>query len=274
MLEGAKLIGAGAATIALAGAAVGIGNFFSSLIQSVARNTSLRVIFPCDAAEVMSEFAPISIYLVMSLLVSVILIIVGIRFYKIPKIVFSFYFWVIFFFLHYPKIVGLIYHFSNRCFFFIAAGGFETSSLPVGQEDDLGGVLEPSRMDGPSHSNTTGVGPSNRILPSSSQILQLQVENLLNKNHNSLLCIEHELKNLCLDNKIRNNFPGLDFDSLNYRQLVKPMLSGYPFFIQSQDMLDHVTDVFESGKKEDIAEVRGQVIDFFRNKYPDFYKAR
>ena len=41
MLEGAKLIGAGAATIALAGAAVGIGNVFSSLIQSVARNPSL-----------------------------------------------------------------------------------------------------------------------------------------------------------------------------------------------------------------------------------------
>ena len=41
MLEGAKLIGAGAATIALAGAAVGIGNVFSSLIQSVARNPAL-----------------------------------------------------------------------------------------------------------------------------------------------------------------------------------------------------------------------------------------
>nr|WHW96530.1 ATP synthase F0 subunit 9 [Aneura pinguis]WHW96572.1 ATP synthase F0 subunit 9 [Aneura pinguis]WHW96614.1 ATP synthase F0 subunit 9 [Aneura pinguis]WHW96656.1 ATP synthase F0 subunit 9 [Aneura pinguis]WHW96698.1 ATP synthase F0 subunit 9 [Aneura pinguis] len=41
MLEGAKLIGAGAATIASAGAAVGIGNVFSSLIHSVARNPSL-----------------------------------------------------------------------------------------------------------------------------------------------------------------------------------------------------------------------------------------
>jgi F-type H+-transporting ATPase subunit c len=38
MLEGAKSIGAGAATIALAGAAVGIGKVFSSLIHSVARN--------------------------------------------------------------------------------------------------------------------------------------------------------------------------------------------------------------------------------------------
>nr|YP_009176242.1 ATP synthase F0 subunit 9 [Tetraplodon fuegianus]ALI31055.1 ATP synthase F0 subunit 9 [Tetraplodon fuegianus] len=33
MLEGAKLIGAGAATIALAGAAIGIGNVFSSSIM-------------------------------------------------------------------------------------------------------------------------------------------------------------------------------------------------------------------------------------------------
>jgi len=41
MLEGAKSMGAGAATIASAGAAVGIGNVFSSLIHSVARNPSL-----------------------------------------------------------------------------------------------------------------------------------------------------------------------------------------------------------------------------------------
>ncbi|GAB2303607.1 ATPase complex subunit 9 [Dionaea muscipula] len=41
MLEGAKSMGAGAATIALAGAAIGIGNVFSSLIHSVARNPSL-----------------------------------------------------------------------------------------------------------------------------------------------------------------------------------------------------------------------------------------
>lgn len=39
--EGALLIGAGAATRAFAGAAVGIGNVFSSLINSVARNPSL-----------------------------------------------------------------------------------------------------------------------------------------------------------------------------------------------------------------------------------------
>nr|YP_665684.1 ATP synthase F0 subunit 9 [Mesostigma viride]AAL36723.1 ATP synthase F0 subunit 9 [Mesostigma viride]ADU04618.1 ATP synthase F0 subunit 9 [Mesostigma viride] len=37
-MEGAKLIGAGCATIALAGAAVGIGNVFSSLISAVAQN--------------------------------------------------------------------------------------------------------------------------------------------------------------------------------------------------------------------------------------------
>nr|QXE43797.1 ATP synthase subunit 9 [Cephalotaxus sinensis]BDG69805.1 ATPase subunit 9 [Cephalotaxus harringtonia var. wilsoniana] len=41
MLEGAKLIGAGAATIASAGAAAGIGNVPSPSIHSVARNPSL-----------------------------------------------------------------------------------------------------------------------------------------------------------------------------------------------------------------------------------------
>ena len=41
MLEGAKSIGAGAATIASAGAAVGIGNVLSSSSHSVARNPSL-----------------------------------------------------------------------------------------------------------------------------------------------------------------------------------------------------------------------------------------
>nr|YP_002860254.1 ATP synthase F0 subunit 9 [Nothoceros aenigmaticus]ACC86778.1 ATP synthase F0 subunit 9 [Nothoceros aenigmaticus] len=40
MLEGAKLIGAGAATIAPAGAAIGIGNVSSSSTHSVARNPS------------------------------------------------------------------------------------------------------------------------------------------------------------------------------------------------------------------------------------------
>ena len=38
----AKLHGAGAATIGLAGAGIGIGTVFGSLIQGVARNPSLR----------------------------------------------------------------------------------------------------------------------------------------------------------------------------------------------------------------------------------------
>lgn len=41
METGAKLIGAGCATIALAGAGAGIGIVFGSLINSVARNPSL-----------------------------------------------------------------------------------------------------------------------------------------------------------------------------------------------------------------------------------------
>jgi F-type H+-transporting ATPase subunit c len=38
----AKLIGAGLATIALAGAAIGVGLIFAALIQGVSRNPSLK----------------------------------------------------------------------------------------------------------------------------------------------------------------------------------------------------------------------------------------
>jgi len=42
MLMAAKLIGAGLATIALAGAAIGVGIIFAALIQGTSRNPSLR----------------------------------------------------------------------------------------------------------------------------------------------------------------------------------------------------------------------------------------
>jgi F-type H+-transporting ATPase subunit c len=42
MLMAAKLIGAGLATIALAGAAVGVGLVFAALIQGTSRNPSLK----------------------------------------------------------------------------------------------------------------------------------------------------------------------------------------------------------------------------------------
>ena len=42
MLMAAKLIGAGLATIALGGAAIGIGLIFGSLVQGLSRNPSLR----------------------------------------------------------------------------------------------------------------------------------------------------------------------------------------------------------------------------------------
>ena len=45
MAEGAKLIGAGCATIALAGAGAGIGIVFGSFISSVARNPSLTKLY-------------------------------------------------------------------------------------------------------------------------------------------------------------------------------------------------------------------------------------
>ena len=41
-LEAATMIGAGLAVIALAGVGVGIGNIFSSLVSSIARNPAAR----------------------------------------------------------------------------------------------------------------------------------------------------------------------------------------------------------------------------------------
>jgi len=44
MLQGAKIIGSGLATIGLAGAGVGIGLVFGNLITATSRNPSLRPI--------------------------------------------------------------------------------------------------------------------------------------------------------------------------------------------------------------------------------------
>ncbi|KAI8522381.1 hypothetical protein RHMOL_RhmolMtG0012000 (mitochondrion) [Rhododendron molle] len=72
MLEGAKSIGAGAATIALAGAAIGIGNVFSSSIHSVARNPSLAkqsfgyAILGFALTEAIASFAPMMAFLISS----------------------------------------------------------------------------------------------------------------------------------------------------------------------------------------------------------------
>uniref|UniRef100_A0A0D3D462 ATP synthase subunit 9, mitochondrial n=1 Tax=Brassica oleracea var. oleracea TaxID=109376 RepID=A0A0D3D462_BRAOL len=71
MLEGAKSIGAGAATIASAGAAIGIGNVFSSLIHSVARNPSLAkqsfgyAILGFALTEAIALFAPMMAFLIL-----------------------------------------------------------------------------------------------------------------------------------------------------------------------------------------------------------------
>ncbi|XP_073363105.1 ATP synthase subunit 9, mitochondrial-like [Aegilops tauschii subsp. strangulata] len=70
MFEGAKSIGARAATIALAGAAVGIGNVLSSLIHSVARNPSLAkqsfgyAILGFALTEAIALFAPMMAFLI------------------------------------------------------------------------------------------------------------------------------------------------------------------------------------------------------------------
>ena len=45
ILQAAKIIGSGLATIGLAGAGVGIGLVFGSLIEGTARNPSLRPLY-------------------------------------------------------------------------------------------------------------------------------------------------------------------------------------------------------------------------------------
>ncbi|KAI9071073.1 hypothetical protein K1719_046964 [Acacia pycnantha] len=64
-------MGAGAATIASAGAAVGIGNVFSSLIHSVARNPSLAkqlfgyaILGFALGKEAIASFAPMMAFLI------------------------------------------------------------------------------------------------------------------------------------------------------------------------------------------------------------------
>jgi F-type H+-transporting ATPase subunit c len=42
MLESAKFIGAGLATIGLTGAGIGVGTVFATLLQAIARNPSLK----------------------------------------------------------------------------------------------------------------------------------------------------------------------------------------------------------------------------------------
>nr|YP_010745440.1 ATP synthase F0 subunit 9 [Rhododendron decorum]WEU53235.1 ATP synthase F0 subunit 9 [Rhododendron decorum] len=65
-------MGAGAATIASAGAAIGIGNVFSSSIHSVARNPSLAkqsfgyAILGFALTEAIASFAPMMAFLISS----------------------------------------------------------------------------------------------------------------------------------------------------------------------------------------------------------------
>ncbi|KAM3737977.1 hypothetical protein ACB098_09G097600 [Castanea mollissima] len=72
MLKGAKSMGTKAATIATAGAVVGIGNLFSSLIHSVVQNSSLAkqlfgyVILGIALTKAITSFASIMAFLISS----------------------------------------------------------------------------------------------------------------------------------------------------------------------------------------------------------------
>ncbi|KAI5013019.1 hypothetical protein ZWY2020_027973 [Hordeum vulgare] len=70
MIEGAKSIGVRAATIALVGASISIGNFLSSLIRSMAQSPSLAkqsfdyAILGFALTEAIALFAPMMAFLI------------------------------------------------------------------------------------------------------------------------------------------------------------------------------------------------------------------
>ncbi|CAN4115593.1 unnamed protein product [Withania somnifera] len=70
MLEGAKSMGAGATTIASAGASIGLGNVLSSSIHSVAQNQSLAkklfgyAILGFSLTEAIASFSPMMAFLI------------------------------------------------------------------------------------------------------------------------------------------------------------------------------------------------------------------
>ena len=71
MVEAAKLIGAGAATIGVAGTGAGIGSLFSGLVQGYARNPSLKqqlfayTILGFALSEAMALFALMMAFLIL-----------------------------------------------------------------------------------------------------------------------------------------------------------------------------------------------------------------
>jgi F-type H+-transporting ATPase subunit c len=71
MIQAAKFIGAGIATIALTGVGIGIGNVFGSLILGISRNPSLKdelfkvAIFGFALTEAIALFALMIVFLLL-----------------------------------------------------------------------------------------------------------------------------------------------------------------------------------------------------------------
>ena len=94
---------------------------------------------------------------------------------------------------------------------------------------------------------------------------------LLDRNEEALGVIQSEFRRVCLDPLVRQHFVNLNFDELDYKKLVKPMVGGYPFNIQHQECLDLLTERFVSGKRTDISYIRGEIINFLNRVYPENY---
>jgi F-type H+-transporting ATPase subunit c len=71
LLEASKLIGAGVATVGLAGAGIGIGSIFAALLTSLSRNPSLKpelfrlAIFGFALVEAMALFTLMMSFLIL-----------------------------------------------------------------------------------------------------------------------------------------------------------------------------------------------------------------
>lgn len=116
------------------------------------------------------------------------------------------------------------------------------------------------------------VGPSNRTpLLTTSNFLQLQIDSILTNedNRDILLLIEERFSSFCFQPETRASFSKVNFDSLNYEELVIEMLRGYPFFIHDQSDLDNIADQVQSKTLKDRQYLSTNFKDFLFLKYPD-----
>ena len=110
-------------------------------------------------------------------------------------------------------------------------------------------------------------GPSTEGIVHISDSLDRRLAIMLSQNGEALRRVETAFRSFCNRNSTRSRFPGVDFDSINHGAMVKPMLTGYPFFIQDQEMLDELLDKLSSGTTSDKNEIHLNMRAFLQKKF-------